>query len=561
MERKAGDAPIDETAEARRGPRFRARGPGLFLVAALVMFLGRGVFYCVALPYGDPLDEPYHFGYAAYLWQTGHPPASAAPSMADEITRPFRNFPWYPSFSSRAITWSSIVALPGAERLRRRDEAFAPGADRARWSGPNYESQQPPLAYLLTGWPLRLLPNARLSTRLLALRLAAVLVSAAGLPLLLPLCRRVAPEKPARCLFLAIAAFPGLGIFLGRYTNDAVAFPLIAAILLAALSVADGTFSGRRTLGAGLLLAAALWTKVYALTLVPLLPAAALLSPSLRRRKMIVRSSIAVVVALSLAAPWAIRQLRDSGSLSGLTEAKSARAAGVGVPEAVRAAPRLANAVVARVFWRTFLWPGTWSAIGAADAVAAILRVGMIAIALAVLLGKRPRPAERRRALVLAGAGGLFLGGQLYHAALFEATARALGKFAPAGTEGWYLLVMLGALVPAIVLFRRPASGPMLGAAALFFAADLAAVLGVLPLVYSDAARPIFHGAGLSQYAALLRAVPDAPRVLGAVSLGGSPGAIAAALLFWVGGAVAAAAGAIRARPPRGEESGSPDPA
>jgi hypothetical protein len=514
------------------------------------MFLARGVFFCLALPYGDPLDEPYHFGYATYLWQTGHPPPSAAPSMADEITRPFRTLPWYPSFASRAITWSSIVALSPSERLRRRESAFAPGPDRTRWSGPNYESQQPPLAYLLTGWPLLFLRNARLSTRLLTLRLAATIASAAALPMLLALCRRVAPEKTARGMFLAVAAFPGLGIFLGRYTNDAVAFPLIAAALLAALPAADGTLSPRRSIAAGIVLAAAVWTKIYALTLLPALPAAALMAPAGRRAKMLVRTSSAALLALALSAPWAARQWRDSGSLSGLTEAKDARAAGVGMADAARAAPRLLNRPVASVFWRTFLWPGTWSAIGAVDTVARILRIGFLSIALSVLLGKRPLKVERRRALFLMMAVLFFLFGQLFHAAMFEATAVALGRNAPAGTEGWYLLAMLGAAVPAVALVRRPSAALMVSAAAIFFLADLVAVLGVLPLVYSDAAGSIAHGAGPAQYAALLRAVPGASRVLGAVSLAGSAGPIVTALSVWAAGAITVFVAAMRTPAP-----------
>ncbi len=44
------------------------RPPVRLLTAA---FLLRGVFFALALPYGDPLDEPFHLGYASFVAPAG----------------------------------------------------------------------------------------------------------------------------------------------------------------------------------------------------------------------------------------------------------------------------------------------------------------------------------------------------------------------------------------------------------------------------------------------------------------------------------------------------------
>ena len=51
--------------------RARTRRAVWLLCAAFGL---RGFFLNLALPYGDPLDEIFHFGYAVFFETTGHPP-------------------------------------------------------------------------------------------------------------------------------------------------------------------------------------------------------------------------------------------------------------------------------------------------------------------------------------------------------------------------------------------------------------------------------------------------------------------------------------------------------
>jgi len=508
----------------------------------MLMFLSRGIVLSLALPYGDPLDEPFHYSYASYLWQTGRPPGSRTLSMPAEVARPFDVFPWYVSFGQRPITWRGVTELSSTDNQSRRQRAFSYRApDRSTFVAANYESQQPPLGYLLTGWPLLLLSTASLSTRLLALRLAAAVAATAALAPVLALCRRVLPEQAARGALLAIACFPGLGMFLGRYTNDAVAFAFVALILNEMLRLRDDGSPWWNACGLGVLIAAGVWVKLYVLVLIPLLPLAGLLAEPKARRTVFRRAVGAGVLALLLAAPWFAHQLRDSGDLTGMTETKAAAASGVGLPAAVRAIPSVLTKPFVVAFWRSFLWPGTWSAIGAVKPARRLLLVGFLLVLAGTLRGIRLDDGQRRRALLMACAVMFFLAGQALHAGMFKAAADATGTGPLAGGEGWYLLVLL----PAVVLSlgscgRFPVPRVLRATAAVFVAANLLLILGVLPLIYLDDAAPIAQSAGLRAYGHVIGSFPAAFRVLGAVGLGGSASWVAAAIGLWIVSIVAA---------------------
>ncbi|MGH9400108.1 MAG: glycosyltransferase family 39 protein [Thermoanaerobaculia bacterium] len=460
------------------------------LVAA---FLLRALFLDLALPYGDPLDEWFHFAYAQFVSQEGHLPGPVEPSIAKEFERPGALLPRSTLFVGMKTTWRELAALPDTERVARRrfSYRYVPG-DRRTYLFANYETQQPPLFYLLAAGPLALLPESPLDVRLLVVRVLASILAAAAIVLAYLFFRTLFARRPALAVTAALVAFPALGSFVGRFTNDALAVPIIAAMLPFFVRASEGRLTRRRAVILSLLLAAGLWTKLYVLTLLPAAPIAALLAPRPRRRAAVARSLMAAGAALVVFVPWMLRQHALSGDWLGLTPTKEAVLLRLGPMQAVAAAPSLLRLELFGTFARTFLYPGTWSVMGASSAGAAALAAGLLLLAAIPALGRTPATARRRRRWAVGGvAVALFLIGHAAHAAAFAAIARARGEPIGFGGEGWYVLVLLPVFVAAAAAFGKSV-GPRAAAlsAALFLSGEAWMTFGALPAVYAGAAEP-----------------------------------------------------------------------
>lgn len=511
------------------GPRAALR----LLTAAFVL---RGVFFALALPYGDPMDEPFHLGYASFVAQTGRAPGADERSVSAEILRAIVVLPRSTSYPGQRVTWREWASLTDSERSERRREAFAwQEADRNAFLSPNYEAQQAPLAYFAVGPVLAVLADTPLSNRLLALRLLAVLVSACAVPLADRFFRRILPRRPALAATAAYVAFPGLGTFVGRFTNDALAMPLIAAVLGILADLARGRLSRVRAAGLAVLLAATCWTKLYGLLLLPAAPLAALLFGRARRAGIAGRAAAAALVAFLAFVPWLVRQRADTGDWWGLNSTKEALRLGVGLGQRLESLSDIATIRFAVVFGRTFLWPGTGSAAGAPAALAVVLS----AVLLLLALPGRGGPASAGH--TAAGRAGtvalaLFLAGYVAYASTLAAIGHARVRAAVAGPDGWYLLVLL----PAILTFgcargRRPPARLFGLAALLFLAADWWLTMGILPAVYAGLTDWNGANAPFSAYGPLLASPWRALAAFTTVGLGGVGAAtLAALLMLWL---------------------------
>ncbi|HYR45728.1 MAG TPA: hypothetical protein VER78_01890, partial [Thermoanaerobaculia bacterium] len=175
-------------------------------------FFLRGVFLALALPYGDPLDEPFHYGYASYLATTCLVPRAGVASMPADALRPMARLPRSTSFGGPHPSWKDFASETPRERAADREEAFAfrPG-ERAAFVTANYETQQPPLAYLPAAGILRLFPRAALDRRLALLRLFSALAAASAVPLVWLFFRRLLARSAALAATAAFVAFPGVG--------------------------------------------------------------------------------------------------------------------------------------------------------------------------------------------------------------------------------------------------------------------------------------------------------------------------------------------------------------
>ena len=482
----------------------RTRRCVLLLAAAFGL---RGIFFSLALPYSDPLDEVFHFGYAAFLASTGRPPRAAEPSMPEEMLRPLGLQP-RSALPGPRLSWRDAARLSPEERDRRWREAFPsvpPAATLVVTT--NYESQQPPLFYLGAASLLRALSALPLDRRLLVLRLAATLLAALVVPLAHAFFRRLFPRRTALAATAAFVAFPGIGSFVGRFTNDALALPIVVGLLVTFADTARGRLSRARAVLLALLLAIGCWTKLYVLLLLPAAPLAALLAPAARRSSVLLRASAASAASFLAVIPWLARQHADTGDWFGILASRQATRLGLGILERLAALPDLLHARFAIVFARTFLWPGTWSAMGAPRFVAVLLFLTLTLVILIPLALQGRSPLRRRVWLGSAVVLPLFALGYAAYASTFAAVARLRGHSPSAGPDGWYLLILLPVLLAAgCARGHCVPSTLLLVATGVFIAAEASLTLGVLPAVYAGWTTPNGSNASVSAWAPMVAA-------------------------------------------------------
>jgi hypothetical protein len=531
LSRKPGASSSRRKAPPSIRTRTRTRRAVLFLFSAFAL---RGIFLNLALPYGDPLDEIFHFGYAVFLEATGHPPAASEVSMPEQLLRPLRFLPRSTSFPGPKVSWSEASRWTPGERERRWREAFPPvSGERPVFVTANYESQQPPLFYLSAAVLLRALKEIPLETRLLILRLAATLAAASTVPIAHAFFRRLLPREGALLATAAWAVFPGLGSFVGRFSNDALALPVIAAVLLLFAETAAGRLSWKGAALLAALLALGCWTKLYVLLLVPAAPLAGLLAPRHRRRTVLLRALAACSIALLLLFPWILRQRVDTGDWLGLFASKQAASLGVSLSDRVQSLGSLFTPRFWIVFGRTFLWPGTWSAMGAPASVAVLLAVGVTLVFLCPILRRARRSSSRgRMARGPAVALVLFVAGQILYADTYAAVARVRGHAPSAGPDGWYLLALLPALLTLGCVFGGRIRGSILLTAwSIFLFCEWALTLAVLPAVYAGWTSPNGSNAPIRSWASILGSPLLALATYARVGLARAPLVVLAAIL------------------------------
>jgi hypothetical protein len=485
-------------------------------------FFLRGVFLSLALPYGDPLDEPFHYGYAAYLAETGRIPRAGTPSMPAEALRPLAWLPRSTALPGSHLSWKEFAVLSEREKAQRRREAFRyVAAERQTFVSPNYESQQPPVFYWLAARLLAAAERAPLDRRLVLLRVAGSAAACLTVPLVYLFFRQLLPRSAALAGTLAFVAFPGLGVFVGRFTNDTLELPIIAALLVLIADVSRGRLSWRRAGALGALFGLGCWTKLYVLLLLPAAPLAALFASRRIRSAAIAKSVAASSMGLVLLLPWMFRQHSDTGDWLGLNASKQAVQSGVSLLERVWALGRLLTPRFWIVFGRTFLWPGTWSAMGAPAILSILLAATLALVALKPQWRATPVSPSRRRAWRGAGvAATLFLAGQLLYAGTYSAIGKLRGHAPSAGPDGWYLLVLFPVILTAGCAFGREVRAlSFLLAAAVFLLSEWCLTLGVLPAVYGGWSQPNGANAPVAVYAALLASPGSALRVFGDVGL------------------------------------------
>lgn len=457
----------------------------LVVLILTIAFAARGLFLILSLPVGDPLDELFHVGYAEYLARTGRIPDSTSQSMPAEDMRLTANLPRTTAFGGPKLTFTEYMAIPREDQRALRKMTFAPvPEERDVFLGTNYESQQPPLMYLIGAAVLHA-AGSWINVRFFALRLIAVIFAACTVPLAYIFFRRLFAEPAALGATVAYVAFPGPGTFTSRFTNDALALPLAAAAIILLADAARGRLTLRKTIALAVIMALGCWTKLYFLVFLPAVPVAALFSPREARLQTLKRAMAASVVAFALIVPWMVRQYRDTGDWLGLAETKAAAHAGIGIMPRIEAIPRVLRPIFITNFWRTFVYPGTWSRMGGEATTTRLTLAGLVLLLAGPLVFGGPASKERMRRWGGAAVALFFFAlAQIAHLTTFTAVGMS------AGAEGWYSLILLPVVLAAAAAFGKSIPLPAsIAASVLFLAAECSGTFGVLRSIYSGGAK------------------------------------------------------------------------
>jgi hypothetical protein len=289
----------------------------LFARALALFALLHGLLYCSLLPLWEGFDEPYHYGYVEHLRSEWEAPVSGRALLPEEtwqsmhlVPASYLNVRNVPDL----IPYSAYFKMdPAARRdLRARLFTLPPGLRTQKTGPPNYQAQQPPLAYLMLVAIDWVAPNSALPWRVFRLRLFCVYAS---LALLIYAVARLGQRMGMNPAYLAAAAFlllstQNLYAAVAHVANDWLSVALIPLLFLAAERFWRKPGARQAALFA-LTLAAGLLAKSYFLIFVPF----CLLLVLRAGRKQIWLFAAMVTV---LAGPWYVRNVLLYDSLVGL---------------------------------------------------------------------------------------------------------------------------------------------------------------------------------------------------------------------------------------------------
>jgi hypothetical protein len=396
------------------------------LLLVWICFVVKGMFFAWIFPVWEGFDEPAHFSTVQQWALEGEAPDRQFTKLTREVEQSLLLLPLPASLQKElpaGTTHDAYWRLPEEERGRRqqrlREVASQRGGEEpGAGAGRNYESQQPPLYYLLMApwywWSC----SWGLVEKVWWLRLVSLLLASLAIPLGYWWLRSFWGEGRLAIGSLALlVAMPGPMMSWIRVSNESLTIVLATALLV---------LLGRRSaVGAGVVLAAGLLTKAYFLALA--LAVGLLLGPSWRR------SWPALAIPLGAAGGLYWANYAATGSLTG--EQNYAGATGLAGWELVRTmrAVDWRNAIDSA--FQTHLWVGNWSFLLVRSWMYHVMGViyvlaGGGLVRLVYQRGGLPPRWLLGTALLF---GGCFLVGMFHHVLVIYAV------HGQSATTGWYI--------------------------------------------------------------------------------------------------------------------------
>ncbi len=296
-----------------------------------ICFLARGVFYSAAFPIWEGFDEWAHFAVLQRMAERGEILVWRHSPVSREIGASLGLAPvaWeLRALSPPSLTEDAYWRLPREQRAGREHQFYAMPAAWATEDasgGPDaYEALQPPLYYWMAAPVLHLFRGLDLGTRVLIIRWFSVALASFVIPLSFLVGRLVCADDSIGIACAAIAAaMPEFLIDIARAGNECLAVVCWSLLTwLMVVSVREG-LTRIRAISLGVALGAGLLTKAYFLAAIPpviLLIAYDLWSARTKIRPALTRALLAFSCALAISAWWYIRNVTETGTLSGLSE-------------------------------------------------------------------------------------------------------------------------------------------------------------------------------------------------------------------------------------------------
>lgn len=426
--------------------------------AILLFGIVNASLYSALLPLWEGFDEAFHYAYVETLWQTKRLPVLGRTPIPNDVAQSLRLAPVSPVVARslpESTAFDTWLALPQAEKERRRSELEELRPQPLNGSRPNYQAHHPPLSYLLLAPLDWAMSKAPITVRVLTLRIfTAVLCTVLVWLGAVALCRVVQlPERFANAALFTIFCSQMLYATIAHVANDGLAIG-IGALFLAALARFMQEPGWRSTLGSALWLAAGLLTKAYFLAFVPL--AIAVAAWQIWRGRARVKTVLAgAALVLVLAGPWYIRNLVLYRNVSGTHEEFD----GIGVRQALAAAPRIDWVATTGFLARGSLWTGNNSFTTFSRTTLNIILALLFAAAVVWAIRVRAsQPAERM----------IFAAILLFSLAVAYATCATFADThgQAAGARPWYTQVLLAPVLTLVCagLSRCRKSGGVLAA-------------------------------------------------------------------------------------------------
>lgn len=415
-----------------------------------IVFLTVQLSQLVVTPFGEGMDELWHLGYVIFLADKGSPPLPEDISFPQQLLTISEVLPSpaYPDDDSY-LQWA---AVPPDDRGELKASLLSPIED-PQYVTSNYQSQHPPLYYYLLSVVYERLLKMPLDRVGLILRCTSIILAALAIPALYLTFRLYVSSAFAVLTTLIAVWYPNLMPFLGRITNDTLAFPLVAWSTYLALRPQKGLPS---VLASSVLLVLGLFTKSYFLTIAP----AIFLLCAIRKEpghsvQIWWTGAIcgALIIALGMGMLVSMNFI-NTGHLLLLSEVRST--VEYSTIDKITAIFRISPVWFLGGIAKGFFWSGYWSFVSPSNLYYLPLLFVVLLFVYKVhhdLREHNPLDVEILWSHYLMVC--LFLAGMLWHAALFKLAAEHQGRTVHSGNEGWYLSVLVGSILSILLVWMN----------------------------------------------------------------------------------------------------------